>query len=105
MHRAANVGDGASVLLEMSNTEAARRGSLFMARPIANHKGQVFGYLELLRPIGRNKRGLVVWEAICTYEGCGKLHHISSETLRKNVVSCGCYARKQHRRRYIAKYQ
>jgi hypothetical protein len=71
----------------------------------AYHKGEMCGYLELIRRVGRNNRKVIVWEAVCTYEGCGKIHRISSETLSKGAVSCGCYCRKQLQRAWIARYQ
>jgi hypothetical protein len=70
-----------------------------------NWTGQWVGYLEILRPVGRNKRQLILWECRCHYQNCTNIVIYSSEVFRKDTISCGCFARKQTRRRALAKYQ
>lgn len=70
-----------------------------------DYSGQTVGYLKISKPAGVNDRGLLVWEAICIYEGCGKRVEVASDVLRGRTVSCGCYARKQTRMRALAKYK
>lgn len=47
-------------------------------------------YLRVVRDVGSNEAGLVIWEAVCTYKGCGILFRTSSDLLRKGQESCGC---------------
>lgn len=69
-----------------------------------DYAGQTVGHLRIVKEIGRTPAKLVVWEAICTYEGCGNRVEVSSELLRGKKTSCGCRARKETRRRALAKY-
>ena len=70
-----------------------------------NYSGQTIGYLQLEDPAGVNDQGLIVWNAVCTYEDCRKHVQVSSDVLRKSTVSCGCCNRKQTRLRALAKYK
>jgi hypothetical protein len=67
--------------------------------------GKTVNFLRVIRQAGVNNQGLVLWEAICTYEGCGKRITITSQLLHRGQESCGCKARADTRRRALNKYK
>lgn len=68
--------------------------------------GQTVGYLLILSQAGTNDSGLIIWNALCTYENHNVITQVTSDVLRKgHTVSCGCYARKQTRLRALNKYK
>lgn len=46
-----------------------------------------FNRLTCIKPVGRSKSRLVIWECRCD---CGNVKNISSEKLRHGTKSCGC---------------
>ena len=66
-----------------------------MGRPYKDLTGQKFGYLTVLKDVGRSKSGDVLWECECS---CSEQNHIvatSSNLQRLHTQSCGCYAKEQ----------
>ena len=70
-----------------------------------DYAGQTVGYILIHNEIGVTSSGLLIWEGTCVYEGCGNRVTVSSELLRGKTTSCGCRARKETRRRALAKYK
>lgn len=57
-------------------------------KPIINLTGQKFGYLTVLREVGRHRTGQVLWECLCD---CGNLTRLPGQRLRVGMTkSCGC---------------
>jgi hypothetical protein len=57
--------------------------------------GKTFGLLTAIRMVGRNKRGLAIWECSCT---CGNLVNKVGTNLQTNEgrrQSCGCALKKR----------
>jgi hypothetical protein len=70
-----------------------------------NWKGVPVGYLIPLHPIEqRSKEGWVIWECVCTFEGCGKHVFLNNCRLAAHTghpsggtISCGCFRKKHFR--------
>lgn len=59
--------------------------------------GQHFGKLAVIREVGRNKWGCVVWLCRCD---CGRLTKVPTNALRSgNSKSCGCVIREKTKER------
>ncbi len=57
-------------------------------RILKNIAGRRYGKLTVVRPIGQEKSGAVIWECMCD---CGMLHNASISQLNNgHVQSCGC---------------
>jgi hypothetical protein len=51
-------------------------------------EGDVFGYLTLIKPVGKLKNGTITWKCMC---GCGKDTIVPSSRIKSGKVkSCGC---------------
>lgn len=60
---------------------------------IINLKGQKFGRLTVIKDVGRNNHGSILWLCQCD---CGNKKVVNSGDLRKgNVSSCGCIRKTQ----------
>lgn len=56
-------------------------------------RGQRFGRLVALEPVGRDEQGYVLWRCKCD---CGNEKIASTKSLGKGTSSCGCYSREVH---------
>ncbi len=67
--------------------------------------GQFWPYLLVVKEAGvRGDR--VLWECICTYEGCGRVVIVRGhDIVTGNTRSCGCVARKSAIRRNFETYR
>lgn len=54
-------------------------------------RGQIFGRLTAIEPIGTNSAGQYIWKCSC---GCGNTHQVTGTSLIEGATqSCGCYAK------------
>lgn len=59
-----------------------------MGRAVVDLTKESFGRLQPLRPLGRRKKGAVVWRCQCR---CGALTDVRADKLRDGTTkSCGC---------------
>jgi hypothetical protein len=58
------------------------------------------GFLHVIREVGVNENGLVLWECVCQFRGCGAVVIKTSELLRR-AKSCGCWQRYLTRQRAL----
>lgn len=70
-----------------------------------DYTGQTVNFLYVMKEVGVDKNHLVIWEAVCLYEGCGNVVHVTSEGLRKGRVSCNCKSRKDTMKRALERYK
>ena len=70
-----------------------------------DYSDEQVNYLRPVEQVGRNKRQLVLWKCICTYNGCGNEVIITSKALHQGQVSCGCKWVSDMRRRFLEKYK
>ena len=68
-------------------------------RRFVNYEGTGVNWIEVRREVGLDAQGLVLWEAVCTYEGCGRVLTLSSQASHRGQESCGCKARKERQGR------
>lgn len=63
-----------------------------------DHKGQIFGRLTAIEPVGITTKGrYIIWKCICT---CGNVKEIKSAHLVSGATqSCGCLAKEQSAKR------
>lgn len=72
-------------------------------------RGQRFGRLVAIEPVGRDAHGYVTWRCKCD---CGNEKIVSFKNIGKGTSSCGCYAREistnrltKHGKRYTRLYK
>ena len=53
--------------------------------------GRRYGHLEIIRAIDERRHGYLLYEAVCTFRGCGKVVKVFPSELA-DKVSCGCYS-------------
>ena len=59
---------------------------------LINLKGQRLGRLTVLKEVGRSRDRHVMWLCKCD---CGNKKEITSHSLRKGTISCGCYTKEK----------
>jgi hypothetical protein len=66
---------------------------------------ETVNFLNVIKQVGVNKDGLILWECACTFKGCGNVVIVSSAMLRKNKESCGCKQKYDTIKRSLSEYR
>lgn len=67
-----------------------------MGRSYKDLTGKQFGYLTIIKDVGRSKSGDVLWECECSCEEHNHIVTTSSNLQRGHTQSCGCYQKSQN---------